>query len=136
MSCELVYNPIYEVVVCKQCQSCVIPGAASIQRHLRANPHRLLCHVLKAHLDYTNALDLRSLEELRETKPAGRCPALQHLRVYNGYLCLLCNTFLTTNLSLIQRHMSIHNKKAQHHGTNPLWQDLPATDLLYSWEPG
>jgi len=65
---------------------------------LRAAPHRMLGQALKAHLDYTDSLALRTVEELQRNRPANGGAPLKYLEVYGGYGCLLCNkdAFLTT----------------------------------------
>jgi hypothetical protein len=122
MFSELVYSPLHQVVVCKWCQTCVIPGAASIKRHLRAQPHCLLGQVLKTHLASTQALSLKTVQELREQKPSGRVLQLDYLRVYDGFQCLLCSSFLTIHLPRMRRHMHLHSRKAKEHETTSLWQ--------------
>jgi predicted metal-binding protein len=59
---ELEYNSDHQVLVCKFCQTCVMPSRKSIEKHLRSQPHRLTGQTLKSHLEYTDSLKLRSLE--------------------------------------------------------------------------
>jgi hypothetical protein len=61
MASELAYNPLYQVLVYKRCQTYIIPGAASVERHLQAHPHCLLGQVLKTHLAYAQTLTLRTV---------------------------------------------------------------------------
>ena len=125
MSTELAYNCLHQLVVCKRCKTGVIPGHSSVERHLRAEPHRLLGQALKAHLAYTDSLALRTLEALQGDKPANGGAQLEYLEVYNGYCCLLCegDAFLTTHLPRIQHHMFSYKRKAKEHESTPLWKE-------------
>jgi hypothetical protein len=125
MSTELAYNSLHQLVVCKRCKTSVIPGRSSVERHLRAEPHRLLGQALKAHLVYTDSLALRTLEVLQGSKPANGGTQLEYLEVYNSYCCLLYegDAFLTTYLPRIQHHMSSHKRKAKEHESTPLWKE-------------
>jgi Lhr-like helicase len=123
MASELAYNPLHQVLVCKGCQTCIIPGAASVERHLRAHPHCLLGQVLKTHLAYAQTLTLRTVQELREQKPQSEVVKLDHLKVFDGFQCLLCSTFLTIHLPRMRRHMHVHGRKAKEHIATPLWQE-------------
>jgi hypothetical protein len=125
MSTELGYNSLHQLVVCKRYKTSVIPGRNSAERHLRAEPHRLLSQALKAHLAYTDSLALRTLEELQSNKPANKSAQLEYLEVYNGYYCLLCerDVFLTTYLPRIQHYIFSHKRKAKEHKSTPLWKE-------------
>ena len=69
------YNQEHRVVVCYIYKSCVIPGRRSLERYLRAEPHRLLGIELKTTLELLYSYSLRSIAELKENKPGikGRC---------------------------------------------------------------
>jgi hypothetical protein len=123
MSTKLAYNALHQVVVCRHCKTFLVPGPSSIERHLRAAPHRLLGQALKAHLDHTDSLALRTVEELQRNRPANGSAPLEYLQVYGGYGCLLCNkdAFLTTHLPQMQHHMFSHKRKAKEHDVTPLW---------------
>ena len=56
---DLAYDASHCVVVCRRCQSCLVPGSGSVERHLRGAPHRLLSEELKALVAYATALRLR-----------------------------------------------------------------------------
>ena len=90
MSLDLVYNPIHQVVVCRRCQTCLVPRQSSVERHLRGEPHRLLGPALKAHLAYIDALTLRDLETLKRDRPKEPVTPIEHLPVHAGFRCLLC----------------------------------------------
>ncbi|KAJ8066707.1 hypothetical protein OCU04_004100 [Sclerotinia nivalis] len=123
MASELAYNVTHQVLICTRCQTCIIPGARSIERHLRNQPHHLSGDVLKAQLTYTNTLTLKTKEELREQKPPNGTPQLEHLKAFRGFECSLCHAFLTIHLPRMRHHMSTHSRKANEHKTAPLWQE-------------
>jgi Lhr-like helicase len=123
MASELAYNPLHQVLVCKSCETCIIPGATSVERHLRAQPHSLLGQVLKTHLAYAQTLKLKTVQELREQKPRNGISKLDCLRTFEGFQCLLCDTFLTIHLPRMRRHISTHGQKANEHKISPLWQE-------------
>ena len=84
------FNSTHRVVVCRQCETCVVPGRTSVERHLRRHPHSLLSDVLKSTTEYLLGLDLKPLAELHAHKPARQCAAIKHLKLFEGYACLLC----------------------------------------------
>lgn len=122
---DLVYNSNHQVVVCKRCQTCVGPSRRSIEQHLRKEPHRFLGQTLKSYLEYTSSLDLRSLDTLKDKKPARGSLALNHLKLWTGYHCLLCKPgdFYTTHFPRMRDHTVVHGKKAKEHGKTPLWEE-------------
>jgi hypothetical protein len=84
------YNSTHRIAVCHVCKSCIVLGTSSQERHLRAQPHRLLGDVLKATVELLSSYDLRSVVELREHKPRPEdyCQLIEHLASYNGVYCL------------------------------------------------
>jgi hypothetical protein len=80
------YNPTYRVAICHVYKSCIVLGARSQERHLRAQPHRLLGDELKAAAELLSSYDLRSVAKLREHKPwpKDKCQIIKHLISYNG----------------------------------------------------
>ena len=140
-----VFNEAHRVVVCRSCGSCIAPGQASLERHLRRKPHYLVGGALKSTVAYLLMLDLRPLAELREHKPEDGSAPVEHLKTHRGYRCLLClnnadsdddkngrgndrdrdesfleqsggRPFSTTNLPLMTRHVSSkHGKKPSKH---------------------
>jgi hypothetical protein len=119
------YDELHKVVVCHQCKSCIIPGPAGQTRHLRAEPHRLLGEALKATLRLLSSFDLKTIDELKREKPAGRsrCQPIEHLRVYDGFRCLSpeCD-YSTCRLQMMREHVAVHGVKAKEHKINPLWE--------------
>ena len=66
------YDATHRVVVCEACRSCVVPGSRSQERHLWAEPHRLLGAILRTTVQLLESYGLRSVEELREPQAAAR----------------------------------------------------------------
>ena len=124
MSLDLVYNPIHQVVVCRRCQTCLVPCQSSVERHLRGEPHRLLGPALKAHLAYIDALTLRDLETLKRDRPREPITPIKHLPVHAGFRCLLCpleDPFYTIRLPRIRDHIPSHDKRStREHKSTPL----------------
>ena len=82
------YNAGHQVVICKACESCIIPGERSIIRHLREQPHRLKGNELKEVTARLLTYRLRPESELQEYRPSegGRpCPAIEGLPVFGGF---------------------------------------------------
>ena len=126
MSLDLVYNSTHQVVVCRRCQTCIVPSESSVTRHLRAEPHRLLGPALKAHLAYVDGLTLRDLETLKRQRPREPVAPIQHLSIHAGFRCLLCpleDPFYTIHLPRMRNHISSHEKRsAREHRSTPLWE--------------
>jgi hypothetical protein len=121
------YDPVHQVIICQACQSCVVPGARSQERHLRAPPHRLVGEALRATLQQLRGYQLRTVEELKQSKPqlGDSCPALPYLATYQGLRCLQVQCgFKTRQATAIQKHVvTAHQiKAASHCARQPLWQ--------------
>jgi hypothetical protein len=118
------YDPTHQVVVCRACKSCIIPGRHSQERHLRAKPHRLSGSALKETVHLLSSYDLRAVAELREHKPRPRdeCQPVEHLASYSGFSCLgpQCS-YATRDLGEMKKHVaSVHKTKAAKHGESAL----------------
>ena len=121
------YNALHQVVVCRKCHTCLIPTASARERHLRAEPHRLLGDTLKATLQLLSGYRLKTVEELRCAKPAAddRCAQIEGLKVFDGYRCMrpAC-AYATQCLPVMKRHVfSVHQTPAREHQTTPLWEE-------------
>lgn len=122
------YNPTHQVVVCYICHSCILPRLTSQERHLRAEPHRLLGNVLKTTVQLLSSYNLRTIEELRAHKPQleDKCEQIQQLTSYSGSRCLeLGCDYATRHPQKRREHCaSAHKKKAIGHSEdNPLWEE-------------
>ena len=122
------YNPVHHVVVCHSCTTCILPGRVQQTRHLRAKPHHLTGHELKATLELFNSYDLFDEHTLKENQQQTSFtpPEIPHLRQHSGFQCLQNDcTFVTTSQQNIGRHTSkVHDKVASLHKKTPLWKDV------------
>jgi hypothetical protein len=120
MLTDFYYHSTHRVVVCKPCATCIVPGRPNQERHLRAQPHRLVGAVLKAAVEYLDGLDLKAAEQLGLDRPTGVVAPIPHLQVHDGFRCLLGDVFLTTYLLRMRDHMITHGKKPKQHKQTPL----------------
>ena len=135
MSSDLVYNSMHQVVICKPCRTCLVPHRSSVERHLRAEPHRLLGPTLKAHLAYTDTLTLRGLEALKRDKLRGAILPIEHLEVQAGFRCLLCTSeapFYTIHLPRMRDHIPSHGRSAREHKSTLLWESCSLQSYFMS----
>jgi hypothetical protein len=121
------YNPIHKVTICHVCKSCIVPGATSQERHLRAQPHRLLGDELKATIELLSSYDLRSVAGLREHKPRpeDKYQLIGHLASYDGvyYLQPQCS-YSTRLLPKMKKHWAAcHKIKARSHESSQSWKE-------------
>jgi len=105
------------VIICSDCNTCVIPRRASQEQHLRVKPHKLRGDALKATLQWFSSYSLRTVEELRANKPKAddRVARIKHLAAYKGFRCLQqpdC-AFSTRNLVQMKAHIAAHKKKGE-----------------------
>jgi hypothetical protein len=121
------YNSDHRVVVCHLCRSCIVPGRQSFERHLRADPHRLLGAELKASVELLLSYRLKTADELRETKPKteDESQAIDGLECYSGFICPQTGCqYATRNRRDMRKHMpSIHHVKAAAHKKTELWKE-------------
>ena len=121
------YNPIHKVAICHVCKSCIVPGASSQERHLRAQPHRLLGDELKATVELLSSYDLRSVAELREHKPRpeDKCQLIEHLASYDGVYCLQPQCHYSTRLlPKMKKHWAAcHKAEAKSYENSQSWRE-------------
>lgn len=122
------YNTEHQVVICHTCRSCIAPGRASQERHLRSHPHRLLGNELASTLELFSSYRARGLGELREYKPRieDSCGIIEHLTCYDGFYCLQpeCR-YSTRHLRDVQKHVrNAHGIKASTHKQARLWKEV------------
>ena len=101
------YNPIHKVAICHVCKSYIVLGATNQERHLWAQPHRLLGDELKATIELLNSYNLRSVAGLREHKPRpeDKCQLIKHLASYDGVYYLQPQySYNTRLLPKIKKH--------------------------------
>jgi Lhr-like helicase len=121
------YNPIHKVAICHVCKSCIVPGASSQERHLRAQPHRLLWDELKATAELLSSYELRSVAELREHKPRpeDKCQLIEHLASYDGVYCLQPQcSYSTRLLPKMKKHWAArHRTEAKSYKSSQSWKE-------------
>lgn len=90
MPANIVYNAAHGIAICGDCETALIPDAASIERHFRAKPHQLLGSALKETVLKVLAYQLKSVHELRRQRPhrTDQCPRIPSLAAYSGVTCL------------------------------------------------
>jgi hypothetical protein len=99
------YNRQYKVVICEECQSCIVPRLNSFIRHLR-DAHRLLGGRLKAAQKWYQTLDLVNLEDIKPPKWVEQpVPAVPGIEVFKGFYCLRCTEWLSKNERRTQDHI-------------------------------
>jgi hypothetical protein len=118
---------IHKIAICHVCKSCIVPGKSSQERHLRAQPHRLLGDQLKATVELLSSYDLRSVAELREHKPQpeDECQLIELLASYDGVYCLQpqCN-YSTRLLSKMKKHWAAcHKTEPKSHESSLSWKE-------------
>jgi hypothetical protein len=126
MANAFLYDPVHQVVVCRDCRTCLIPTTAGQERHLRARPHRLLGDTLKATVQLLSSYSLQTAAGLQREKPRAedRCPQINGLEAYDGYRCLRSScSYYTRLLSKMHAHVPSHGKKAKEHMSTALWEE-------------
>ncbi|KFY28326.1 hypothetical protein V491_00528 [Pseudogymnoascus sp. VKM F-3775] len=98
------------------------------ERHLRAEPHRLLGSALKSTVQLLSGYELRTVEELRAHKPQpeDECEQIQQLASYSGSRCLEpgCDYAMRHRRKRREHCASAHIRKAAGHSEgNPLWEE-------------
>lgn len=70
-------------------------------------------------------MSLDTLESLAKIKPVRRVPAFEHLKIWTGYQCLLCESgqFLITHLLRIRDHTVVYGKKAEEYKETLIWEE-------------
>jgi hypothetical protein len=95
---------------------------------LRSTPHRLTGEALRAAIALLQSYQLRTVEQLRQSKPQpnDQCLALTHLAYYKGlrYLQPACG-FGTRHISKIRAHVAAQHKikAAAYCESQLLWQE-------------
>ncbi|KUJ16656.1 uncharacterized protein LY89DRAFT_749500 [Mollisia scopiformis] len=84
------YLAAYEVVICIECQTCLLPGRSSQERHLRQPPHSSRGPQLQALLDLLVTYQLQAPNQVALPFPPS--PAIEGLRYYDAFACSLCTT--------------------------------------------
>jgi hypothetical protein len=124
---DFTYDPDHRVIVCRICETCLIPKPTSWKSHLRAEPHQMKGETLRSTVEQLLSYELRPVEELRQWRPDRKrpCQLVKGLAVYGGYICTedddKCD-YCTRRIETMQDHTPAHGKKASQHTSNaPLW---------------
>jgi hypothetical protein len=121
------YNAAHQVLVCRDCKTCVVPTATGRENHLRAAPHHLRGETLKTTRELLSSYRLRTATELKQGKPGttDHCARIEGLEIYDGYRCLQpgCG-YATRVLAKVEAHMlPVHRLRAKEHKQAPLWKE-------------
>ncbi|KIS65887.1 uncharacterized protein UMAG_10980 [Mycosarcoma maydis] len=128
---NFVYNAEHGVIICRQCESCLVAKEGSWVSHLRNRPHSMKGELLVRTLEHFHSFgNLSSVDDLRRRAADRRrlrqpCRPIDGLALYEGFICNCTKTcfFSTRRLDKIRNHMSVHGKKAkQHSDATPLWR--------------
>lgn len=121
------YDPDHRVIVCRICETCLIPKRTSWKSHLRAEPHQMKGETLRSTVEQLSSYELRPVEELRKWRPDRKrpCQPVKGLAVYGGYICTeddKCD-YCTRRIETMHDHAPAHGKKASQHTSDaPLWR--------------
>lgn len=121
------YDPDHRVIVCRICETCLIPKRTSWKSHLRAEPHQMKGETLRSTVEQLSSYELRPVEELRQWRPDRKrpCQPVKGLAVYGGYICTeddKCD-YCTRRIETMHDHAPAHGKKASQHTSDaPLWR--------------
>jgi hypothetical protein len=109
MAASFPYIQAYGVVLCVECQTCLLPARSSQERHLGQPPHHRKRPQLQALLDLfiTYELQLPSQVVVLPTSP---CSTIEGLRCYPAFTCCLCNGCLTRSKHALEVHLSKEHK--------------------------
>ncbi|KFY99227.1 hypothetical protein V498_00910 [Pseudogymnoascus sp. VKM F-4517 (FW-2822)] len=100
----------YGVLICLECQACVVPGVIAVDRHLRR--HGLRGEALKVLCSKFAEYDLAPPSEVQG--PTAAPPPILGLRVQKGYRCNVSCTHQTINEKKMREHVSAkHGLKPQ-----------------------
>ena len=109
------YDPAHRVIICSDCGTCLIPGRASQEQHLRAKPHQLCGETLKTTLQLFSSYDAGTAEELKAGKPRAEDKVVQikDLAAYDGFHCLQLDCgYCTRHFLKMKAHGAAHKKKS------------------------
>jgi hypothetical protein len=118
------HNPVYQVVVCYICHSCIVPGRRNQEQHLQAKPYRLFGDPLSITVQLLSSYSLRTAHELKEYKPrlGDEYQPIKHLACYDSFYYLQPEyKYCTRHPQKIKEHVaSIHKLKAASHKSSLL----------------
>jgi len=103
------YIQAYSVVLCVECQTCLLPTHSNQERHLRQPPHHCEGPQLQALLDLFATYELPLPSQVVLPNPP--CSAIEGLRCYPAFTCCLCNGCLTRSKHALEVQVSNKHKK-------------------------
>jgi hypothetical protein len=120
------HNPIYQVVVCYICYSCIVPGRYNQERYLRAKLYRLSGDPLSIIVQLLSNYSLRTTYELKEYKPrlGDEYQLIKYLAYYNSFYYLQPEyKYCTRYPQKIKEYViSIYKLKTISHKSSLLWK--------------
>lgn len=125
------HNPEHGVIVCRQCETCLMPRESSWVGHLRIRPHHMKGEHLVRTLEHFHSFgNFSSVDDLRQRAAARRrqdqpCRPVDGLALYEGFICTCTATcfFSTRRLDKIRKHICVHGRKPKEHSdATPLWR--------------
>lgn len=125
MSSAFVYLPEWRVLLCTLCGHCVQPRPGVWVAHLRQPPHGLRGAQLRGLEELFASYDLlapKAVSTPGQGRP-GPVPAIDGLRVVDGWQCLACAGGLTQSLKTMKLHVAkAHQLRPSLHKRSPLWR--------------
>ena len=124
MAASFSYLATHGVLLCRDCGTCLMPGRASQEWHLRHPPHNLKGSELRTLLDLFATHELRSPGQI--ALPDQPCIAIEGLRRHPAFSCILCDDAqptLTRSEPAIRAHVSReHGQKPSQQSEGSAWQ--------------
>ena len=94
MAARFPYVAAYGVLLCRECETCLLPVRTSQERHLRKPPHNLKGPELRALLDLFATHELKPPGQV--ALPDAPCTAIEGLRRHAAFACTLCDDIQPT----------------------------------------
>ena len=124
MAARFPYLAAYGVLLCRECETCLLPVRTSQERHLRKPPHNLKGPELRTLLDLFATHELRSPGQV--ASPKEPCAAIEGLRCHPAFACTLCDDVqptLTRSEPAIRAHASKeHEQKPSQQSEGGAWR--------------
>ncbi|KIS66244.1 uncharacterized protein UMAG_05977 [Mycosarcoma maydis] len=117
---NFVYNAEHGVIICRQCETCLVPRKTSWVGHLRIRPHHMKGELLVRTIEHLSSFGhLSSINDLRQRAAARRrqrqpCRPLDSIALYKGYMCICAEAceYRTRRLDKVSITSGFHERKA------------------------
>ena len=110
MAASFPYIQAYGVMLCVECQTCLLPTRSSQDRHLRQPPHHCKGPQLQALLDLFTTYELQLPSQV--VLPNSPCSAIvEGLRCYPAFTCYLYNSCLTRSKYTLEVYVSKEHRQ-------------------------